>query len=208
MTDKHYHIAIIGGGLAGLALAIQSAKQGYTVVLFEKERYPYHKVCGEYISMESWNFLESLGLPLSNLSLPRIEQLELSAPNGRKITAKLPLGGFGISRYKIDEALALIAKQSGVRILEDTRVQEIFSRADDCTVIYETKEGSKQLKARVCCGAFGKRSNLDIKWKRDFLQQNDPRINNYIGVKYHVRTDWPKHVIGLHNFQDGYCGIS
>ncbi len=42
--------AIIGGGLAGLSLSIQLAKAGFKVVLFEKEKYPYHKVCGEYLS--------------------------------------------------------------------------------------------------------------------------------------------------------------
>ncbi len=57
-----YDAAIIGGGLAGLALSIQLAKKGYKTILFEKEQYPFHKVCGEYISMESWPFLESLGL--------------------------------------------------------------------------------------------------------------------------------------------------
>lgn len=210
MLQPHssYDIAIIGGGLAGLALSIQLAAKKYAVVLFEKERYPYHKVCGEYISLESWNFLESLGLPLSKLSLPRIEQLELSAPNGRKFSTKLPLGGFGISRYKIDAALASIARQIGVQLMEETRVQEIIPNADEYSVFYMDQNGAKQLNARVCCGAFGKRSNLDVKWKRDFIQQNDPRINNYIGVKYHVKTDWPEHIIGLHNFQDGYCGIS
>jgi flavin-dependent dehydrogenase len=45
-----YDVAIIGGGLAGLSLSIQLAKKNYSVVLFEKEKYPFHKVCGEYIS--------------------------------------------------------------------------------------------------------------------------------------------------------------
>ena len=49
MANTTYDIAIIGGGLAGLTLAIQGADKGYHVVLFEKEAYPFHKVCGEYI---------------------------------------------------------------------------------------------------------------------------------------------------------------
>ena len=52
-----YDCAIIGGGLAGLCLAIQLAKNGHKIILFEKNQYPFHKVCGEYISMESWEFL-------------------------------------------------------------------------------------------------------------------------------------------------------
>ncbi len=73
MSDETvYDVAVVGGGLAGLSLAIQCAGNGFSVVLFEKEIYPFHKVCGEYISMESWSFLESLGVPLTNLELPVI----------------------------------------------------------------------------------------------------------------------------------------
>ena len=33
-------------------------------------------------------------------------------------------------------------------------------------------------------------------------------MENYVGIKYHIRTDWEENVIGLHNFENGYCGIS
>jgi len=204
MTDKHYDIAVIGGGLAGLALAIQSAKQGYTVVLFEKEKYPYHKVCGEYISMESWNFLESLGIPLSQLNLPIIKQLEVSSPRGNVFRHELPLGGFGISRYKLDEMLATIARQLNVLLLEETKVNDVIFQ-NDAFIIHST---SGKFTATVAAGCFGKRSNLDVKWTRNFVQQKPNKLNNYIGVKYHININRPADVIALHNFENGYCGIS
>ena len=97
--QSKYDIAIVGGGLAGLALAIQCARAGYKTVLFEREKYPFHKVCGEYISLESWNFLQDLGLPLSDMQLPIINRLLITTPDGNYIETTLPLGGFGISRY-------------------------------------------------------------------------------------------------------------
>src|SRR5579864_6715739 len=121
-----YDVIIAGGGLAGLALSIQLVKAGYRVALFEKETYPYHKVCGEYISLESWNFLQELGLPLSDWNLPIIRTLLLSAPNGESLRHELPLGGFGISRYKIDAALAGIARAAGVELFESVRVTDIL----------------------------------------------------------------------------------
>ena len=42
-NNAPYDIAIVGGGLAGLALSIQSAKAGFKVVLFEKEQYPLRR---------------------------------------------------------------------------------------------------------------------------------------------------------------------
>jgi flavin-dependent dehydrogenase len=198
-----YDVAIVGGGLAGLAAALLLKKQGHSVILFEKETYPFHKVCGEYISLESWGFLKRLGMPLEEMKLPIIDTLLLTAPDGRSFTTKLPLGGFGISRYKLDQLLAEQAKAAGVRVIDDTRIEQVQFQ-DRFILHFKTKT----VTARVCCAAYGKRSNLDIKWGRDFLRAADKRLDNYVGVKYHVKTDWKDHVIGLHNFKNGYGGIS
>ncbi|HEU4901730.1 MAG TPA: pyridine nucleotide-disulfide oxidoreductase, partial [Flavisolibacter sp.] len=171
--------------------------------LFEKETYPYHKVCGEYISFESLDFLLSLGLPLNEWNLPKIDTLQLSAPNGKVFTTKLPLGGFGISRYKLDSEMAEIAKAAGVHLLEKTKVDSI-ERAHAFVIHFNRQH----VKATLCLAAFGKRSNLDVKWNRPFLQEQNQRLNNYVGIKYHVHASWPQNVIGLHNFENGYCGIS
>ena len=124
-ADRKYDVAIIGGGLAGLSLSILLARKGYRICLFEKESYPFHKVCGEYISMESWDFLVGLGLPLAEWELPKIQQLIVTAPNGESITEVLPLGGFGISRFKLDAALAAIARKENVDLFENTKVNNI-----------------------------------------------------------------------------------
>jgi flavin-dependent dehydrogenase len=108
--DKIYDCAIIGGGLAGLCLAIQLASSNRRVVLFEKNSYPFHKVCGEYISLESWDFLTSLGLPLVDLNLPIIKNLGISAETGFMLNSELDLGGFGISRFTLDNMLFELAK--------------------------------------------------------------------------------------------------
>src|ERR1700743_160716 len=199
-----YDVIIAGGGLAGLALSIQLGKAGYAVILFEKETYPYHKVCGEYVSLESWNFLEELGLPLSDWNLPIIRRLLLSSPKGDAIEQELPLGGFGISRYRLDAALAGIARSSGVMVMESVRVTDMVFEKSKCRV--QTSHGD--FFSRVGCGTFGKRSNLDIKWKRPFTLKKSTRLNNYVGVKYHVRGEFPSDLIGLHNFKNGYCGLS
>ncbi|HUB59923.1 MAG TPA: FAD-dependent monooxygenase [Puia sp.] len=199
-----YDVIIAGGGLAGLALSIQLARSGYTVALLEKETYPYHKVCGEYLSLESWNFLEELGLPLSDWNLPVIRQLLVSAPDGNSITHALPLGGFGISRYKLDSAMAAIARSEGVELKEATKVTDMRFGQSMFTV--RTSDGV--FCSKIACGTYGKRSNLDIKWQRAFIRKKSGRLNNYVGVKYHVRTDIPADLISLHNFRDGYCGIS
>jgi len=202
--EKIYDCAIIGGGLAGLCLSIQLAKLGHSLILFEKEQYPFHKVCGEYISLESWDFLERLGLPLRNMNLPIIKKLIVTAPGGSSLQQELPLGGFGISRYKIDNDLKEIAKQLGVYVIENCKAEDIVFVNEQFSITTTTGE----YKSRVCCASFGKRSNIDIKWKRSFAQKSNSKLNNFIGVKYHIKTSFPTDTIALHNFKDGYCGIS
>jgi flavin-dependent dehydrogenase len=161
-------------------------------------------VCGEYISLESWNFLENLGYPLSDMDLPIIKNLMVSAPNGDFISQRLPLGGFGISRYKIDSELARLAKANGVTLMEGKKVTTVEFEEEMSIV----KSNGLSYKAKVVCGAFGKRSNLDITWNRSFTGHKPNKLNNYIGVKYHIETDSPSDTIYLHNFQNGYCGLS
>lgn len=203
MQKEEYDIAIVGGGLAGLALSIQLVKLGHRVIVFEKEEYPFHKVCGEYISLESWNFLNSLGLDLEKMNLPVITQLQLSTTDGKILQQKLPLGGFGISRYLLDFSLAEIARSTGVIIEENTKVNDIlFSQS-----VFTITTNQQSHTAKVVCASYGKRSNIDIKWKRPFAIASKNKLNNYIGVKYHIKTGFATDTIALHNFTNGYCGI-
>lgn len=215
-------IAIIGGGLGGLTMAIEAAQHGYSVMLFEKEHYPFHKVCGEYISYESWDYLERCGIPLSNMQLPSIHKLAISDMRGKVYDFDLPLGGFGISRYTLDYALANKALELGVELKMGEKVKGVSDKGegigDKGEGISNKKEeeverqlvetDKTKVAARVVVGAFGKRSNLDIGWKRKFIQEKPNKINNYIGVKYHVYYPNKTDTIELHNFKNGYCGIS
>jgi flavin-dependent dehydrogenase len=202
IKNNEYDIAIVGGGLAGLSLSIQLARKNHRVCLFEKEIYPFHKVCGEYISMESWDFLLSLGLPLETWDPPKINKLYVSSPNGESILEKLPLGGFGISRYKLDASLANIARSVGVQLYENTKVHNIAFENEH----HEIQTNIGLFKAKLACACYGKKSNLDVKSKRDFIKHDESQ--NHVGVKYHVKADLPEHLIALHNFTGGYCGIS
>lgn len=204
MQQTDYNIGITGGGLAGLSLAILAADIGYKVALFEKEEYPFHKVCGEYISFESYDFLLRLGLPLQEWDLPAIKKLQVSDVKGNTYNFQLDLGGFGVSRFKIDSALYQLALQKSVDVFTNTKVNEILF--ENNTHIIQTNK--QNVSAKIVAGSFGKRSNLDIKWKRRFAEEKANKLNNYIGVKYHVHLNYPKDKIALHNFKNGYCGIS
>lgn len=186
-----------------MALSIQLARQGHSVVLFEKEEYPFHKVCGEYISLESWDFLNELGVDLDSINVPIITELQVSGTNGKLLQHHLSLGGFGISRYQLDYSLAQLAISAGVVLKENTKVSDVMFYENE----FRIDTSQQSYRAKLVCGTYGKRSNIDIKWKRPFSTAVKNKLNNYIGVKYHFRGDYPANTIALHNFKNGYCGI-
>jgi flavin-dependent dehydrogenase len=203
-SEKIHDVAIIGGGLAGLTLAIQCVDAGYKTILFEKENYPFHKVCGEYVSMESLPFLQKLGFPSENFDLPIINKLQLSNIEGNVYEFPLATGGFGISRYSIDYALYELAKLKGADIFTNSKVSNLSFINNAFSITTNTENYI----SKIAAASFGKRSNLDVKWNRDFIKKKPGKLSNYVGVKYHIQYPFPKEQIALHNFQNGYCGIS
>ena len=201
---KMFDVSIIGGGLAGLSASIELAKKKYKVALIEKKQYPFHRVCGEYISFESWDYIKYLGIDLDSLNLPVIDELHFSAESGKELKTKLPLGGFGISRYTLDSLLAKEAELLGVELFQNSNAEEVSFQNQIHTILLRTGE---ELRSKVVLGSFGKRSKLDLKLNREFVISNKVS-KNYVGVKYHIKTELPENVIGLHLFHNGYCGVS
>lgn len=198
--EKKASVIIVGGGLAGLTAAIHLSKIGVAVILIEKNEFPKHKVCGEYISNEVLPYLKWLDIDLSVLNPTRINQLQFSNESGKSIAIELPLGGFGISRYTLDYYLYKKALKNGCKIIKDT-VESIDFKENEYTIRTADNE---VLQAEIVIGAFGKRSNIDQKLNRNFIQKKSP----WLAVKAHYSGDFPDNLVGLHNFVGGYCGVS
>lgn len=193
-------VIVIGGGISGLLTAIQLIFENIPCTVIEKKKYPFHRVCGEYISNETVPFLKKLDLFPAEFHPPQIQRFQLSSVSGKNKILPLDLGGFGISRYAFDHFLYQKAKALGVNFFLEEEVASI-SFSDEKFIL---KSQLRELDADVVVGAFGKRSKLDIHLNRTFIKKRSP----YVGVKYHVITHHPADLIALHNFNGGYCGIS
>ncbi|QSS97001.1 NAD(P)/FAD-dependent oxidoreductase [Psychroflexus sp. ALD_RP9] len=193
-------VCIIGGGLAGLTAAIHLSLDGFEVVVVEKNEYPQHKVCGEYVSNEVKTYLSSLGLIKFLKQTQDINTLKLSNVNGQLFSAQLPLGGFGVSRFAMDHALFKHAKEIGVKVIK-AKVTHFESTHSG----FKTYFMDSCLNSKFLLLAYGKRSNLDKKLHRSFIQKK----SQWIGVKAHYNLDeFPANEVQLHNFDGGYCGLS
>lgn len=196
-----YDIVIVGGGLAGLTSAIALSGAGKKVLLLEKKTYPYHKVCGEYVSNEVLGYLIKLGFDPLHYGASKITKLRLSTPSGKNIYTQLDLGAFGLSRYTMDSELAKIAVKKGTELLTDTRVTDIQFEEDRFNI---STQNGYSFQSKFVIGSWGKREMLDKKLERKFMNAH----TGYIAVKHHILTDYPDNEIGLDNFKNGYSGIS
>src|SRR5690606_4847286 len=132
-------VLIVGGGLAGLTAATHLSKVGINVILIEKNQYPYHKVCGEYVSNEILPYLKWLNADPEVLEPTKISRLQFTTLSGKSIETSLALGGFGISRFSLDEFLSQKAKEAGCTIIQDT-VEDIVFKNDRFTVFTSQKK--------------------------------------------------------------------
>jgi 2-polyprenyl-6-methoxyphenol hydroxylase-like FAD-dependent oxidoreductase len=101
-------LTIVGGGLAGLTLAIGLRRRNVPVTVWEAGQYPRHRVCGEFISGRGLASLDRVGL-LEGLRSAGTRQ----ATNAAFFTEHAPIAvrprpepAMCISRFVLDQWLA------------------------------------------------------------------------------------------------------
>lgn len=197
---KNFEVIIIGGGLAGLTSAIDLSSNGFEVLLIEKDEYPKHKVCGEYVSNEVLPYFKRLGIDINKTSADQIHQLVLSNRKGNSVKVDLPLGGFGMSRYALDALLYEKARSNGVEFQFEAVTDIAYDNQR-----FSIRTSQHEFYSELSIGSFGKRSALDKKMNRAFIRNKTP----WIGIKAHYKNkDFPEGEVQLHNFEGGYCGLS
>ena len=191
-------VLIVGGGLAGLSLAILLAQKGYGVHLWEKGQYPRHKVCGEYISTESLPFLKRVGLEEELPKWPHIQQFYLTSEHGYSGTCTLDTGGVGVSRYHLDHLLYQKAKSLGVQVNMNKGCKNI-SWEDKASRYWVKPNKGVEQNFKLVIGSFGRNNGL---------LPLAPTSKKYLGVKYHIAEGPAVNTIEMHHFEGGYCGVS
>ncbi len=120
MTDA----VVIGGGLAGAALATRLGLAGREVLLLEREAETAHKVCGEFVSREARLYLASLGVDLAALGAVAIDSVRLCG-RGPVVGVPLPFTAMSLSRRVLDEALLQRAAAAGATVRRGAKVVEL-----------------------------------------------------------------------------------
>lgn len=195
MTDLE--TIVVGGGPAGAATACVLAAGGRQVVVLERSGGAHHKVCGEFLSIETQAMLQQLGVnPIEHGAVP-IERVTVHAA-GRQVTAALPFCGLSLSRLRLDHALLMRAQEHGAKVKRGLAVQSVTREGANWAV--RCDDGTT-LSARNLVLATGKIGLRGI---------SDNRDGSLVGLKMHLRLQAPAQLqrrVELFLLNRSYVGV-
>lgn len=204
---KQVDVIVIGAGIAGSSTALQLARLGHRTVLMDRQEFPRHKTCGEFMSPETKEMLEVLGVDLASHKVRHstMSRARIILPHGGEIEAPLPGQAIGISRYELDRILHQKAQAAGAEIVtkatvtgirkSDSHVYEVDSRQGDQLVRYQ---------ARAVIGAYGTKKPRGTATAAE--ETRDGIV--YIGIKSHYSGINVPERVELYFCNGGYIGIS
>lgn len=212
-------IAIAGAGPAGTSLAIRLAQQGFEVTLIERETFPRHKLCGEFISPECLSHFEDLGVLDDMLSGggERIAETRFYAPGGRSFgvsSGAFHGQGFALSlsRAEMDMRLLDRAKALGVIVHEDAGVNGVT--VDKNKLLGLTIRRGNGEKAEIAADLFvdatGRSRILSkLAAKKNEDERETVRRSLFVGFKTHLQgASVAKNTCEIYSFTGGYGGLS
>ncbi len=152
---EHRDIAVIGAGPAGAAVAIQAARHGARVVVFEKGSRGRDKVCGDGLTPRAVSALDDLGISLDDAH--HIDGLRMIA---NKTARELPWPSSGRfaphgavwPRRRLDAHLVAAAEKAGAEVIWDTEALPVF---DDHGRVVGVEAGGRRWAAALTVAATG-----------------------------------------------------
>jgi len=173
-TSGPCDVAILGGGMAGLAAAIHLRRRGLRVLCIEPDRFPHARV-GESLDWSSPGLLARLGIPGDSLIADRVATYKKSiqiVSNDRPPYHAQPEPwfrhkpiGFNIvtlhvDRAEMDQRLFAKATELGAEFLWD-RVAKVETEGD--RVVAVATEGGQRIEAPWFLDASGRMARLLLK---------------------------------------------
>ena len=155
-------VAVVGGGPAGAAAAIELARAGRDVVLVDRARFPRDKCCGDGLTTSALRQLELLGLrPGDVATWQAVDDVWVRSPSGRTVRFPLPVGAGTYAavarRVDLDAALLDVARAAGVKVHDG---HALTGAADAGTHVDLAVDGLGPVRARYAIGADGMWSPL------------------------------------------------
>ena len=192
--EAAYDLIVAGAGPAGSACAIAAARAGARVLLLEKDRFPRHKVCGEFVSPESLMLLSGLLGDRPFDSHTAVDSTRIFV-DGKCLRLPLTPAAQSIPRFELDARLFASARLAGAAAREDTTIHAVRRQE---TFQVETSAGA--FTARAVVNATGRWSRL--------TQFEAGERQKWLGLKAHFSEASAPSSVDLYFFDGGYCGVT
>lgn len=210
-------IAIVGAGPAGTSLAVRLAVNDFPVTLIEREKFPRHKLCGEFISPEGLAHFKALGVLDEMLAAggDRITETRFFAMNGKSIGVPSSwfAGGsaLSLSRAEMDLRMIQRAQACGVEVMEESRVVGLEADRKKVNAVKVRTSGRNEIDVTAdlfidATGRAGILAKLLTKKTRTTIPKSRPIL---VAFKTHVSgVDIEPGCCEIYSFPGGYGGLS
>jgi flavin-dependent dehydrogenase len=213
MCNPKSKILIVGAGPSGVSLAIRLAKQDLDVTLIEREKFPRHKLCGEFISPECLKHFRDLGVLNEILASggDRVLETVFYEMSGKSVSISSKWfgsseGALSLSRARMDFCLLEKAKDVGVKVLEESQAVGVLLENDEiCAVKIKGKTGeTSEICADLTIDATGRAAILSKLAEKEISRKNDSKfkIQNSNSTKTENRS--PKTINKIQNRLIGF----
>jgi menaquinone-9 beta-reductase len=213
--EARHDVVVVGAGLAGSGIAAALAQRGWDVLLVERERFPRHKVCGEFLSPEAQHSLQALGLldEVAALGPVPLHAAAITTPGGATVEMALPADAWGLSRYALDARLAAAVERRGGQIWQGATVTS-SARDEEGYVLHVRRRGAARqqedriLRARAVLMACGRHSSAALPPHTAARAADKRGWRDCVGLKIHYRNVRMEPRVELYLFPGGYVGIN
>ena len=204
-----FDAVVVGAGPAGSAAAAVLAEHGRSVLLLEKDVFPRHKVCGEFLSADALPSLDRIGArrEIEDATPERMTRGAFHLAGGKVVSFPLPAPALGLSRHRFDALLARRASGAGADVRFAARVLSVEPAPESgFRVRFLHRQRESVAMATAAIGAWGRWDSLDRALDRGFLG----RRTRFFGWSRDFRTDggFLEGEVRLYLFAGGYCGLS
>jgi flavin-dependent dehydrogenase len=191
-TNNNYDAIVIGGGPAGSTIGSILAREGRSVVLFEKEEFPRHHI-GESLMTDTYWTFKRMGLLEKLKASPFVRKYSVQFANSEGRESR-PFYFFEaihhesavtwqVTRAEFDKLLIEHAADQGAVVHQGSAVKQVLFDGDRAVgVEVQMKDGSRQVfNARVVVDATGQSAMLSNKFR---WRVRDPKLKKAVLYSY------------------------